>query len=104
MNNIPHIVDTGASVMNNEPVAWTTSELDTTNWGDTDWQITVTKEKWSDKQIPLYTHPAKTLTLTDEEVEEFEWVLKKHFNFPTNEIVPNLDKIIRAILKKANEK
>jgi hypothetical protein len=22
MNNIPHIVDTGASVMNNEPVAW----------------------------------------------------------------------------------
>jgi hypothetical protein len=54
--------------------------------------------------IPLYTHPAKTLTLTDDEVEEFEWVLKKHFNFPTNEIVPNLDKIIRAILRKAQEK
>ena len=55
--------------MNNEPVAWTTNELDTTNWGDTDWQITVTKERWSDKQIPLYTHPAKTPT--DEEIKEY---------------------------------
>jgi hypothetical protein len=53
---------------------------------------------------PVYTHPVKELTLTDDEVEEFEWVLKKHFNFPTSEIVPNLDKIIRAILRKAEEK
>ena len=52
------------------------------------------------KLTPLYA----MRELTDDEVEEFEWVLKKHFNFPTNEIVPNLDKIIRAILKKANEK
>ena len=45
----------------NKPIAWTIDELNTDNWGDTDWQITVTKEKWSDRQIPLYTHPAKIL-------------------------------------------
>ena len=49
----------------NKPIAWTTDELNTDNWGDTDWQITVTKEKWSDKQKPLYIHPAD---ITDEEI------------------------------------
>lgn len=80
----------------NEPVAWM----------DKDSGV-VCKEVYGtiyNNLIPLYTHPAKTLTLIDDEVEEFEWVLKKHFNFPTNEIVPNLDKIIRAILRKAQEK
>ena len=52
--------------------------------------------------IPLYTHPVKELT--DNEVEEIEWVLKKYFNFPTSEKVPNLDKIIKEIIKKAQEK
>ena len=52
----------------------------------------------------LKAHPVKELTLTDDEVEEFEWVIKKHFNFPTSEKVPNLDRIIRAILRKAEEK
>ena len=60
-------------------------------------------EHGKDGLIPLYTHPVKELTLTDDEVEEFEWVLKKHFNFPTSEKVPNLDRIIRAILRKAQE-
>jgi len=85
--------------MSNEPVAWTTNELDTTNWGDTDWQITVTKERWSDKQIPLYTHPAKTLT--DEEIKEMyneHCVEGKHgFNY-----FKWLD-FSRAILRKAKE-
>ena len=52
----------------------------------------------------LKAHPVKELTRTDDEVEEFEWVIKKHFNFPTSEKVPNLDRIIRAILRKAEEK
>jgi len=91
--------------MNNEPVAWTTSDLDTTNWGDTDWQITVTKEKWSDKQSPLYTHPAKTLT--DEEIEEcFEESctdFKLLENGKTKGVVNIID-VGRAILRKAQEK
>ena len=80
--------------MNNEPVAWTTNELDTTNWGDTDWQITVTKERWSDKQIPLYTHPAKTLT--DEEIVS----LYKETEADNG----GIREFARAILRKAQEK
>ena len=63
----------------NKPIAWTTDELNTDNWGDTDWQITVTKEKWSDRQKPLYTHPAKTLTAqevmeqTHRNISEAHW-------------------------------
>jgi len=96
--------------MNNEPVAWmfkTKQEYG----GDVVFpdEVEHTKfyyaeQKWNYELIPLYTHPAKTLTLTDDEVEEFEWVLKKHYDFPPNEIVPNLDEIIRAILRKAQEK
>lgn len=42
--------------------------------------------------------------LTDEEIEEFEWVIKKHFHFNPNEKVVGLDRIIREILKKASER
>ena len=77
--------------MNNKPIAWTTDELNIDNWGDTDWQITVTKEKWSDRQIPLYTHPAKILNkeeilklaeefdiwLGDDDIEFIQFVLRK---------------------------
>jgi len=78
--------------MNNEPVAWMSVELD----GRT---VLATYE--FETAIPLYTHPAKTLT--DEEIEEFEWVIKKHFHFNPNEKVVGLDRIIRAIVKKASE-
>ena len=54
MNNIPHVVDTGASVMNNEPVAW--RNLCVGNIGE--------DSEWIYNEIgqgePLYTHPAKT--------------------------------------------
>ena len=54
-------------------------------------QITVTKEKWSDRQIPLYTHPAKILNkeeilklaeefdiwLGDDDIEFIQFVLRK---------------------------
>ena len=46
----PHIVDSGASVMNNEPVAWMSVDLD----GRT---VLATYE--FETAIPLYTHPAK---------------------------------------------
>ena len=51
--------------MNNEPVAWIDpKEL------DMDVSTSVTKHKQFDTDIPLYIHPAKTLT--DEEIES-EW-------------------------------
>ena len=84
--------------MKNEPVAWTNKD-ELAKYRP----IIAEKEYSIHFPIPLYTHPVKELTLTDDEVEEFEWVLKKHFNFPTNEKVPNLDRIIRAILRKAKE-
>ena len=42
--------------------------------------------------------------LTDEEIEEFEWLIKKQFNFSTGEKVVGLDRIIKAILRKAQER
>jgi len=48
------------------------------------------------------TNPAKTLT--DEEIEDFEWAIKNVLNFSQSEKVVGLDNVIRAILKKASEK
>ena len=58
-----------------EPVAWTRNKLNTTTWGEGDWQITVTKDKWGDEQIPLYTAPPKKkwIGLSDETYWEM-WV------------------------------
>jgi hypothetical protein len=74
--------------MNNEPVAW----MYKYGSGQDDWDVGLTKE--SDYDIPLYTHPAKTLT--DEEIGQV-WK-----NMP-----PDNDSglaFARAILKKASEK
>jgi hypothetical protein len=59
MASPPHIVDSGASVMvtSNEPVAWIDpKELDMAV------STSVTKHKQFDTDIPLYTHPVKTLS------------------------------------------
>jgi hypothetical protein len=48
MNNIPHVVDTGASVMNNEPVAWMSNGK----------EFYVQKNCCPDF-VPLYTHPSE---------------------------------------------
>ena len=88
----------------NKPIAWTTDELNTDNWGDTDWQITVTKEKWSDKQKPLYIHQAD---LTDEEIEECFAESCTDFKLLENgktKGVVNIIDVGRAILRKAQEK
>ena len=42
--------------------------------------------------------------LTDEEIEEFEHLIAKAFDFSTQIKVVGLDRIIKAILKKASEK
>ena len=77
--------------MNNEPVAWIDpKEL------NMDVSTSVTKHKQFDGDIPLYTHPAKTLT--DEEINEVVW--------QQNLLISNdgLREFARAILRKAQEK
>jgi hypothetical protein len=50
----PHIVDSGASVMNNKPVAWIDpKEL------DMDVSTSVTKNRQFESDIPLYVKPQK---------------------------------------------
>ena len=72
--------------MNNEPVAWMNSLVK--------WDIAVEQDITHD--IPLYTHPEKTLT--DEEIMEIHEKL-----FADTEIIHFLD-FARAILRKAQEK
>ena len=72
--------------MNNEPVAWTDGKG---NYFDKNSFFPV------DDLIPLYTHPAKTLT--DDEIIEIWCVME------TDTGKQNID-FARAILRKANEK
>ena len=86
MNNIPHIVDTGASVMRNEPVAYVNSMCN----DYIDWKI----DPMSIDGQSLYTHPVKELT--DEEITAC-----------IDESEPDTADMIRfarAILRKAQEK
>ena len=72
--------------MNNEPVAWTDGKG---NYFDKNSFFPV------DDLIPLYTHPAKTLT--DDEIIEIWCVME------TDTGEQNID-FARAILRKAQEK
>ena len=72
--------------MNNEPVAWMSVELN----GRT---VLATYE--FETAIPLYTHPAKTLT--DEEILNVEKRLRNNGDFCELHFA-------RAILRKAQEK
>jgi hypothetical protein len=80
--------------MNNEPVAWIDfKEL------DMDVSTSVTKHKQFDTDIPLYTHPAKTLT--DKEITQ---VFDECYpNNADGDVVTLID-FARAILRKAQEK
>ena len=91
MNNIPHIIDTGASVMNNEPVAWI-NPYDLERLPLYDCWVNGEKSKGS---VPLYTHPAKTLT--DEEILQFRDKVPYSLG-------SDLIDFARAILRKAQEK
>ena len=79
--------------MNNEPVAWIDPrELDMAV------STSVTKNKQFDTDIPLYTHPAKTLT--DEEI----MVLYEEYIETQYASESNVLGFGRAILRKAQEK
>jgi hypothetical protein len=89
--------------MNNEPVAWMDEETGCFVYSQYDYEDL--DEHGKDGLIPLYTHPAKTLT--DEEIYE----LFESSYFPVNVkdsdlSFPRLDPIYfaRAILRKAQEK
>jgi hypothetical protein len=105
------------SKANNEPVAWMGKDYDGIK---TDFYFDVERNKLPyrlyETAIPLYTHPAKTLTddplvnfkpvwiekpeltLTDEEINEVVW--------KQNLLISNdgLREFARAILRKAQEK
>jgi len=89
----PHIVDSGASVMNNEPVAWI-DPYDLERLPHHDCWVNGQEHKNS---VPLYTYPAKTLT--DEEITQI--VSEKLETWNTKEAMIDF---ARAILKKASEK
>ena len=82
--------------MNNEPVAWIGKpEL---QFGFTDTRVTNEKESWDD--IPLYTHPVKTLT--DEEIAELSDKILCYQIYDNKE--SGVFEFARAILRKAQEK
>jgi hypothetical protein len=81
--------------MNNEPVAWFEQDPDMKSvWYQAD--------KDAPNAIPLYTHPAKTLT--DDEIEEFAYAFELwQLNNP-DKALEGIKDFARAILKKASEK
>ena len=74
--------------MNNEPVAWIGK--DELQFGFTDTRVTNEKESWDD--IPLYTHPAKTLT--DEEILNLWWD-SDHTKYEDDLILTFVKKILK---------
>ena len=78
--------------MNNEPVAWMMENPQNTSAYLT-FEKPTREMKISHQAIPLYTHPAKTLT--DEEIEEVMY--KCDWAYDPVEFA-------RAILRKAQEK
>jgi hypothetical protein len=91
MNNIPHIVDSGASVMRDEPVAW----IDPKELAEDFTSTTVTRKKFFVDDVPLYLHPVKELT--DEEIDEVAQALIDDCSYCSLHFA-------RAILRKAQEK
>ncbi len=77
--------------MNNEPVAWMSNGK----------EFYVQKNYCPDF-IPLYTHPAKTLT--DEEIHELANEHLRTQNQDGAKVVLGLEDFARAILRKAQEK
>jgi hypothetical protein len=87
--------------MKNKPVAW----MEIEEGGITEYKVW--REPVSSKSIPLYTHPAKTLT--DEEIEGWitDWAKDLYGTLyvePTDHQRTMAIKMARAILRKAQEK
>ena len=83
--------------MNNEPVAWMQSKTKELPDGCECMQ-SVSLFKANDTDIPLYTHPAKTLT--DEEIIEV-WDKMCSIVLDNDK---NITEFARAILRKAQER
>jgi len=90
--------------MNNEPVAWMQTYKDEPNniaWTRKD--LEELGESIDYKYIPLYTHPAKTLT--DEEIQKVLLLFLMPQVQPKHPIEPfNYIEFARAILRKAQGK
>ena len=85
--------------MNNEPVAWINTRISDER-PFLDWEKT---EEQNYLSVPLYTHPAKTLT--EPSVKEITdlW-LDVVNNIPANDKRPREWHFANAILRKAQEK
>jgi len=84
--------------MNNEPVAWMWRMKDS----DNKWELIFNKPINDDQffeTIPLYTHPAKTLT--DEEIHQ---IFRDESGFEIDTCPIAILDFARAILRKAQEK
>jgi len=86
--------------MNNEPVAYINVEERKLEWAKpTTWHTPTIAQM---EKIPLYTHPAKTLT--DDEIEEFAYAFELwQLNNP-DKALEGIKDFARAILRKAQEK
>jgi hypothetical protein len=92
----PHIVDSGASVMKDEPIAYINVEERKLEWAKPMAWHTPTIAQMD--KIPLYTHPAKTLT--DAEIRTIQDMCHlKNVGYNTF-----IMRFARAILRKAQEK
>jgi len=87
--------------MNNEPVAWMTENGYLITKDEN--LANIIKEKGEEPIIPLYTHPAKTLT--DEEIDKL-WHSNEFYEEWTDGSISAIhyNKFARAILRKAQEK
>jgi len=85
--------------MNNEPVAWINRD-EKEGWLNWD------KNTNMPINIPLYTHPAKTLTISDRDILKIVHDKFTKFGFEADYIVEDTELIdfARAILRKAQEK
>jgi hypothetical protein len=85
--------------MNNEPVAWI-DPYDLERLPLNDCWVNGEKSKWAD--VPLYTHPAKTLT--DEEINQL-WAESHEDGIAIQQgFTTQQHYFARAILRKAQEK
>ena len=96
--------------MNNEPVAWINEEEIGIMYamklqGAKDWKTNLGLMP-EENDIPLYTHPAKTLTISDKDILKIIHDKFTKFGFEADYIVEDIELIefARAILRKAQEK
>jgi hypothetical protein len=86
--------------MNNEPVAWMDEETGCFVYSQYDYEDL--DEHGKDGLIPLYTHPAKTLT--DEEILSLTGFKENPYDIFIEYEKEDLIEFARAILKKASER